>query len=391
MMKDIDFDELDRAVNSLMNSAPQNDNDDDVTATSAQNDTDQDTAVMSDSVKPVSAEEVTDEIQLAPPAELMVVEDEPEDVESSETESKPTMVEPQSVQSYPTASLPTVRRGKFMDMVRSPLRETVAPAPSIKPSRQGPTLQPVTSMRPSTPAAKPSFEENISMGGWQVEPSTKKESEEDVPLAPAQPFGSTAPTLAPESGPPVLPFLPDAKVEKRPLGRPVETPAIPETPETPVQESSPLTPVDPLAVAGEMGATDTSPNEDEDAQLPGQPLPAELGSELLSIETGADTVSESPRSMPDIPAQPASSSLHIPGVARGAVATSIPQQYKLQPKEENDDHEPAGAIYDTASYHQPLVHTAKKKPGWLWVVAIIVILLLGAAGGAAVYYFGLKG
>lgn len=376
-MKDIDFDELDRAVNSLMNSVPKDDDGDDgvndtpnspaggalQTAVPAQNDISQD---MPD-----------DEIQLAPPAELMIV-DEPE-VAEAKAEPAP------SVPASPAAtSLPPVRRGKFMDMVRSPARDAEKTAPSTMPSRHAPTLQPITPQtRPAPTVAAPSPASAVPANSWQVEESLQKELE--ATLAPSSPTSLSTP----EVGPPVLPFLPDAKVEKRPLGRPVEPQLATSTSDVP-QSSSPLAPVD--LTASTQDDTDTGEAE-VDAQLPGQPLPAELGSELLSIETSTDMLPpETPVStMPPQPLEPAPSpSAHIPGVARPSAATSIPQQYTVQPKE-TTDQEPGGAIYDAATYHQPLVHLAKKKPGWVWVVAIIVILLLGITGGAAVYYFGLGG
>lgn len=377
-MKDIDFDELDRAVNSLMSSVPKDDDGDDevsdVSNSSAGSTLGDATHVQND----ISEDTHNDEIQLAPPAELMVI-DEPEDTEAKAepAPSAPTSPSP--------TSLPPVRRGKFMDMVRSPAREAEKTATSMMPSRHAPTLQPITPQtRPAPTVAAPSpVSAAPTDNSWQVEDSLQKELE--ATLAPSQP---TSP-FSPEAGPPVLPFLPDAKVEKRPLGRPVELQPISSAADMP-QASSPLAPVDPTAVAQE----DTDTGEPEaDAQLPGQPLPAELGSELLSIETSTDMLPpETPVStMPPQPLQPAAShSVHIPGVARPSAATSIPQQYTVQPKE-TSDQEPGGAIYDAATYHQPLVHPAKKKPGWVWVVAIIVILLLGITGGAAVYYFGLGG
>lgn len=380
MMKDIDFDELDRAVNSLMNSVPQDDDDN----------TDQDASVAAID-EPAS--NMHDEIQLAPPAELMVVEEASEEAETEAPKIEPIQAPGASQSPSPATSLPTVRRGKFMDMVRPPIQEAAKSAPSAQPSRRGPTLQPVTSMRPTAQVPKPSLpEEDTVMTGWPVEPPTKSEPQETevAPGSSSQSFEPLAPTPMPEAGLPVLPFLPDAKVEKRPLGRPAEVPVTPSVPDAVLPIAPSVDVVDSVGSAGGASLSDITDN-DEDAQLPGQPLPAELGSELLSIETSTDMLPDSPAVMPNKPAQPASHSLHIPGVARGAAVASIPQQYKVQPKEESADPEPAGAMYDTAGYHQPLVHPTKKKPGWLWVVAIIVILLLGAAGGAAVYYFGLKG
>ena len=175
------------------------------------------------------------------------------------------------------------------------------------------------------------------------------------------------------------PFLPDAKVEKRPLGRTDEatdfSAAVPELEHAPVLGG----------LAGsdsEMTHTDTA--------VPQQPLPVELGHEVMAIE--ADTSIDSPVQPAEIPLPeikekvPSEKPANSPsGTLRPAV-TSIPQQYKVQPKAV--DAAP-GAIYDTATYHQPLAHPAKERPFWLWLIGFALILVAGAAFGAAVYFFGL--
>jgi hypothetical protein len=172
------------------------------------------------------------------------------------------------------------------------------------------------------------------------------------------------------------PFLPDAKVEKRPLGRPTDPTEFEST------SSSDEISMTPAGIVSD----NLSPNPD--AQLPEQPLPAELDSKLLDIETSTASLpgeSTAPSSVP-VKSNSESSSSSV-GSNKSLSSASIPQQYKVQPKV--SDANASGTIYDTASYHQPLAHPPKKKPGWLWVVAIILILLLGAAGGAVAYYLGL--
>ncbi len=63
---------------------------------------------------------------------------------------------------------------------------------------------------------------------------------------------------------------------------------------------------------------------------------------------------------------------------------SIPQQYttKVTPQ-----HAESTAVFDTDQYHQPLKHAPKKKSGIGVVILIIALVVIGAGGGAAFYFF----
>lgn len=194
--------------------------------------------------------------------------------------------------------------------------------------------------------------------------------------------------------PPLIsPFLSDTKVEKRPLGGNI-VPS--EDEQTQAQEGF--------------------PNEDtSDGQLPAtiedtKPLlPAELHRDLMAIESDASEPAEAPvplqaaaLSKPPVETSDQNQQYENKEVIEEAAApvespktepapmptgpVSIPQQYKEEP---SSSEPKSGAIYDTDSYHQPLAHPAKQKSGWLWIVWIILILLLGAGVGAALYFFGL--
>ncbi len=63
---------------------------------------------------------------------------------------------------------------------------------------------------------------------------------------------------------------------------------------------------------------------------------------------------------------------------------SIPQQYTEQPVSSDQQ---SGAIYDTESYHQPLTYPQKKSGSWLIVLWIVGLILLGGGIGAALYFF----
>lgn len=121
---------------------------------------------------------------------------------------------------------------------------------------------------------------------------------------------------------------------------------------------------------------------DKDAQLPEQPLPAELDSKLLSIETSTEGL---PGGAPQAVA-PAAAAAPAAASHPSSSTASPAQPAASQPKEDEGSE---GAIYDTSTYHQPLAHPTKKKYDWALVVAIAAIVLLGIAGGVAVYYFKL--
>ncbi len=269
-------------------------------------------------------------------------EDEPATVElttSTEPFVKPaerTFATPGAPASAPRPRSP----GRFMDVVHpssamrpaqtaTPAAQTVEPAPT-KPveapteSADEPFTQPDPldfhgfTMDETPKQAEPGVEESVPADDISPEPAT-----EDKPAEPL-----------------TTPFLSDTKVEKRPLGafsdtvKPAESPA----------ESN-----------GAQAQTDA---EKEAA------LPAELHTELLSIEASEQTSPMSPDEMPPVP--------------------SIVQQYQEKP---NSDTHPSAAIYDTESYQTPLSHTVKKKRDWLIIVWVLGLVVVGAGIGALLYFF----
>lgn len=357
-MTELDFDELDKAVNSL----------------------------MSDKNTPTQPEATlaTPSIPIPPP--------ETTSVSVSSTPSAPTS-SPSTIRPTPPAAR---RGGKFMDVVPAAARREATPPVS----RQGVTMQPSSAFTPSTPSStlppkddmpEPAKEESAATSPVSTDwpdplelAGTKKEETavSDGSGSPITSF-SESPVLAgktPEeetSSPEPLssPFLPDAKVEKRPLGGVA------------------------LESAGELMI------EDENAQLPALPkdvepaLPDELHGDVVSIEADDSTTgpAKHAEAAHDLPAektgvaQKAELKPKIPEVTVTEAAipvgpASIPQQYREEP---NTGDQKNGAIYDTDSYHQPLSHPAKKKSGWSWVLWILVILLVGASGGAALYLLGI--
>lgn len=138
------------------------------------------------------------------------------------------------------------------------------------------------------------------------------------------------------------PFLPDAKVEKRPLG-----------------------------------GSDTQATEVEGPAAVAAPvLPRELNNDVMSLDADVNIASEK---RDDEPVQAVA--LVTPSItpqqptatqAASAATAALPV---------------AGAIFDTNTYHTPLKQPAKAKNPWLTAIWIIVLLIVGCIAGAAYYYF----
>lgn len=338
-MDDINFDELDKAVNSALKQAPQ-------------------------------SESPTTPSNPTPPSEELPAAEKPVE-----------------------RSVPK-RRGQFMDMVH-PSSDMMKTVPT-KTSRLGATIQPLD---PSIVEAKA---ENVKQEekpvqppeptppGASVEPdaagaeSTAVHSEWPDPLdvmeqaeqtkqehvaeatpttdeAPAKEQGNAALETTPNmpEEPATSPFISGPELEKRPLGafagsvmsedQPSEKPANITEP-APLQESS-----------------DTN-------ELPAVPaVPQELAPEVVSVE------SDSSVQTPNLESKPEDHEEKEP--AEGpAMTASIAQQYK-NTDEPSDDHD--HPVFDTKEYHQPLQPPVKR--GHTGLVVMLVVLLLGALGAGAWY------
>ena len=264
------------------------------------------------------------------------------------------------------------------------LEETVtkeeAPSTPVTPS-------PAASSEPAIeehPNAKSEWPDPLDMAGYNHEADTSKSSNEpeSKPEKVEEKIEETAsePVLVESSpdGPLTSPFLPDAKVEKRPLGS-LEA-------STPAEEPDRTPPV-----SSDVQKTQDDPSD----QLPALPkdvepvLPEELHSDLVEVEsdTTSSGVPKTEEREDDTPKAPMPSSESSKQEEKPASTgpTSIPQQYHEEPTSGDEKN---GAIYDTDTYHQPLAHPAKKKSGWMVVLWIVVILLVGAGGTAALYLLG---
>lgn len=400
-MKDLDFDELDRAVNSLMTNVPK--------SSPSPSDDKEKTLDITPTLDEGSKPEFN-KVEKAAVAAM--------DSPSAATAQQPTLAQTASRPQPSSVSLPAARRGgRFMDVVHpsSDMKKPEMPTPV---SRQGSTIEPLKSspiseiiaskQDASVPASveppkeplptikpvdgpAPAMESSETPTDWPdpidlVSVSTPEKKEEEAPVA--EPADSSALTQPEEEAPAPLtsPFLPDTKVEKRPLG----------SPDVPVEESELFAPAEE-----KESKTVNDPND----QLPADPteveplLPEELQGDLMAVE--ADTTHEQVKRAHEATEEPKpleknekiatsspSPATDKPSASEPATPsgpTSIPQQYH---EEASTGDQGNGAIYDTDSYHQPLAHPAKKKSGWMWIIWIVLILLLGAGGGAALYFLG---
>ncbi|MGH7218345.1 MAG: hypothetical protein ACREGE_02795 [Candidatus Microsaccharimonas sp.] len=172
------------------------------------------------------------------------------------------------------------------------------------------------------------------------------------------------------------PFLPDAKVEKRPLGAEVPTgPAnaapeeedlLLEAPDDPRLEA--LNMPDPIDFAAQSSvlATETEDTGAFDVAAVEEPVLPKV------LET--PEISETPAPMTPVSAAP---------VAEPSGPASITQQYE----EKQSTQQESGAIYDTENYHQPVIDTTSKPHGAWTILWIILLVILGAGAGVAFYLF----
>ena len=312
-MSDIDFDELDRAVNGALN----------------------DNAPASHSSEP--APEPT--LDIPTPAETPTIDHVERTVMNPTTPEKPA----------PTPSAPATRRtaGRFMDVVH-----------------------PSSDMRP---------------GSGKLVSETKPTSTPSIQPAPQ-------PTAASDnkswSEPLESPFLPDAKVEKRPLGggesvseaKPFDFQGLLDEPQEELieapesQERIEATSMpDPI----DFAAASAIPPEIEEKTLePEEPVTPE---EAPAVETPVPAEAPTPvEAQPEVtPEEPQ------PVIEEPVGPTSITPQYKEQPSSNQE----SGAIYDTQSYHQPVSQPSKKKSSWFTIMWIVILVALGAAAGWAVYMY----
>lgn len=333
-MTEMDFDELDKAVNSLMGSVKKSTHDKDEPTTLTISST-------------LSADEKPEYDKLEKVAKK--IGNETIDIAALE-DANVTVVEVPST---------VPKSGRFMDVMHpsSDMKST----PVMRAPRS-PQLEPVTSTVVEV-AAKPTessmtvssvdpvdvpvgdatnvqgttTEEDISddqadaldtVGQPHDEVISSSEPVVQPQIATDASFEHSAqdqPTLEPQTSP----FIADAKVEKRPLGSAMTATQLVDSPEPEVSQS----PIETAQLAPSIPGT----------------IPDEYHGDLLAIETGAsltDTMD------------------HTNEVAAPANTTPI---------------------YNVDTIHAPISHPGKKSSGWLWVVMIVLIVAICGGIAAALY------
>jgi hypothetical protein len=324
-MTDLDFDELDRAVNSVMS-----DKKPDVEAPSPLT-TPEASEVRTDSqIQKRASGLYMDMMPMKPQAPVVTLKDHGASVISgkSSSDTATTIKEP------PKAIAP------FHDILppkvaTSPSDTTTSKSADIEPE------QPLADEEPNT-VLSPALED-LSVPEVDSPPQSSPE------LAPL--------TEAPEAKPEKLtetvsPFIADAKVEKRPLG------AV--DPGEQVKEAPNSLPLNGLQT------------EDTQQASPA-PMPPEFHEDLLAVEADKQTDVVSGKSLKTI--DQASAAQVGP--------LSITQQYQEKMSTGDPSHTP---IYDTNV--QPLSHPAHNKSGWGGVAWIIALTVLGVGIAAALYFTG---
>ena len=412
-MSDLDFDELDKAVNTLMSDVPKVEppkTDDVKTLT----------------IKPTLPDTMPSSLNNLESAITQVSDN------TKPKDSTPPASSSQIKNATPS-SFATRRGGRFMDVVHpSSNRKPSALSTSTSTSRQGVTIEPTKSATNDRTVV----EQEASVDSSQtidntpvVDVVTASETGSDTIQGPKQAIGNDWPDPLDMSGydaqpesqssnsvestkedatvtvdetepdtmrPLETPFIVGTKVTKRPLGGAM------------TKDESPLEELDHAPVLGGLAEENTESSEAHN-QLPAHPtdietqLPPELQSDLMAIETDGDTaaptiVSETlqPSNKDEVVRQPeqeaqpntavkaeaVSTLLPLKKVATPVGPTSISQQYHEEPTTSDQSN---GSIYDTDAYHQPLAHPAKHSSGWLWVIWILLLLLVGGSGAMALY------
>ena len=353
-MGDIDFDELDKAVNSLM----------------GQN------AVKDEAEQP--------DTSYANPASSPVQQSEPAPAAETPTSPVASSDAPMASAAAPAA----IRRssGRFMDVIPSSNRYTPSRPTPTAPARR--EAAPIAPDAPAVSVDQPALpSESFSQNTVDLDQTFDNNFTNDTPADEAAPLSS--------------PFLEGVEIDKRPLGSPAVDSDV-----LPMQEVDPGVMPDPIdfsqqntdEVPQDLGGDPwgTEPQqEDVVIQDPVQPefSPEMLAVEKMSFET--DEVIDSQVSLGDEvqpvvqetepvvqPAEVAAKETAAP-LASGDIAQQYSPSAEAAP-------EPS-AVFDAASdMPATLNHPVKKKSGWSVIFWILLMIIVGVGGGVAVWFFLVK-
>lgn len=308
-MSDIDFDELDRAVASVLKS-PESPAQADANADEKRA-VDEPVVVRTSSSKPAAAPEPATAKPAAPPAQAL----------------------------HPVAQKP-VQRGRFLDMVHP--SHDMAPRSVVHVGERAATHDAAPDSSNQTfvsevvsPAEPPKAVETVAPGPFPVhettEPASAEEHTDFFAEAPSE-----DPSKAGDFTPP--PFIPDAKVEKRPLG----------------------------AFSAGEGASD--------AVQPSLPIGEALHDKLVEVESEDNIATNSETAVPVSAAPPT------------VVAASLKEDDKPKGEHEN--------LIERMLHHESGVSTARTEPvvkrsksNLIILTVGLIVVIIGAAVGATLYLF----
>lgn len=367
-VKDIDFDELDRAVNS---------------AISKNKPVDDGLSAMS----PVTSANVPDVNPLPSPT--------------------PVFTPTPAASSAPTAPIPVARQtmsrpatGRFMDMVHSSanMRVAVPERPSLRPLSSpisSVSQKPNLNMMPKMPSgivnnSNPDLD--IDQISDEIDKTLNINSNENqdspflpdakVEKRPLNAFTSEQTVIAPVKLPDAISFPPIGKTDDRQENVDTLLPAELQNDLLSI-EADEVTKTDEVYIPEDSGnnedelmASAPQENQTDDGAMKNQYVPYEQNSAPVLEEKPVEPATAAPSSV----LTSASSST----TTNPIVTTSISQQYAELPS--TGDKE-IGAIYDTNSYHKAMTPPTKKKSGWMWVIFIALLMIVSVGAGIAVYFF----
>lgn len=393
-MSEIDFDELDRAVNDLMSNVDTSkrheglDDPEDKVVTLDSSSTESGKVASSPvaettTVTPMSAPEAKpapaqssplavkrrgqfmdmvhpssdmtsasrpvkrDGVSIMPPSETVSTSP------STESVKKPSSVTNTPVNNKPAPTLSSIRTPSSTTVVSTPMSTPAPAVPSAEKLSQpiaSSAIQPSAQPNPTAPIAS-----SYSSPGV-IEPSDNKNDQpEEVASVeseiPAEIVDEASSISSPQPLP-TAPFLSDARVEKRPLGANSESAAKP-----------------PQDVAEEEDAPVSEPVS----------LPAELQGDVVAVEASVPLDIDKAGSLSEVDGQSSDADLVV-DAGVDLTAQSIEQT--------DVDDQVNGSIYDTANYHQPIDGNKpeKKSSPLKWLAWFLVLLIVGVGAGVA-YFF----
>ncbi len=287
-----------------------------------------------------------DGVSIMPPSETVSTSP------STESVKKPSSVINAPVNNKPAPTLSSIRTPSSTTVVSTPM-STPAPAmPSAEKSSQpiaSSAIQPPVQPNPTAPIASSySSPEAVEPGdNKNDQPEEVASVESEIPAE----IVDEASSISSPQPLPTAPFLSDARVEKRPLGANSESAARP--PQDVAEEEAPAS--EPVS------------------------LPAELQGDVVAVEASVPLDIDKAGSLSEVDGQSSDADLVV-DAGVDLTAQSIEQT--------DVDDQVNGSIYDTANYHQPIdgKKPEKKSSPLKWLAWFLVLLIVGVGAGVA-YFF----